>query len=126
MLPSLLGGVAPVLQHGHDHRDAQQHKHDGAGDAARLVDLRLGLVCALALLVCALGRSRVLLACTTVRLMSAYWKHSLLSAQHTGNISICMMLHVLLAAALALCVYHTPPALRHCLPCMGSGFNPFP
>ena len=62
----------------------------------------------------------------TVHLVSAYWKHSLLSAQHTGDISICMMLHVSLAAALALCVYHTPPALHQGLPCMGSKFNPFP
>ena len=123
MLPSLLGGVAPVLQHGHDHRDAQQHEHNGAGEAARLVDLPLGLVRALTLLVGALGRPGVLLACTAVRLMSSYWKQSLLLAQHSRNIS-CYMLHVLLAVLLALCVCCTPPAVHQGLPCMVSASNP--
>lgn len=57
------GGVTPVLQHRHNHTDAQQHKHNGREDISTLVSLSLGLVCPVLSLSCPLRRSRVLLTC---------------------------------------------------------------
>ena len=123
MLSSLLGGVAPILQHGHDDGDAQQHKHDGAGDAARLVNLRLRLVRALALFVRSLRSPGVLLACTNMRLVSPCCEELSLPVKHTGNISNYVVLHVLVAAALALCVWCMPSAVHQDLPCMACALS---
>jgi len=59
----LFGGITPVLQHGHNNTDAQQHKHNGRKDISALVSLSLGLVCPILSLSCPLRRSRVLLTC---------------------------------------------------------------